>query len=222
MSPDESAWWGAVLAALRRSGPRESANDADEALAQLRKRREAGAFGPHVEVCPKCEAPAPLDARHVRERLPNDVFEALVWSEGTWHEAGRPQNTAETRFAQEARRARASEREWEAKWLQATMRAKSAETEVRRLECVVVERATAIHRAERERDEQRARAEAAESLGRTLREEVRVVRDGEVRVESLLKEALGNLRSWRDGGRPFESTVDLIAKAKAAGHEYGL
>lgn len=172
MTPDESAWtqfFAATLASGFDHSPGSAASLADAALAELRRRREAGAFGPRVDERPDPEAPG---------------------------------------------QARADE----ARWLQATMRAKATE---------------------RERDEQRARAEAAETHARGLNAEAEAINalhdqavaragaaeasfegahaEAEARL-GLLKEALGNLRSWRDGGRPFESTVDLIAKAKAVGY----
>lgn len=68
--------------------------------------------------------------------------------------------------------------------------------------------------AEQERDEQRARAEAAESLERTAK-------DRRADVEAILKEALGALHRVRYSVNSHDAATivgDMLSKAKAAGY----
>lgn len=209
MTPDESAWWEAFLTVLPDVGTShgmgvedEAARSADRAVAELQKRREAGAFGPakaHCSdpdcnatetftvygpagvvsattpavVCPKCERPAPLDLPHLCappfcvERVTSSDFPAPCGRELPCSVHGEA----------------AVIRSLESKWLQATMRAKTAERErdvARQGLDTQTQRAFAAERErdgasaellsmtesrdaiQAERDEQRARAEAAE------------------------------------------------------------
>lgn len=204
MTPDESAWTrfaGAVLPHATDHNPaadaaRVAAECADAALAELRKRREAGAFGPQAHH-PDPETNAEILADLAEAR----AIDAAAGIRDGWHKGP------------------ASERELESKWLQAVMKLKAAE---------------------RERDEQRARAEAAEKD----RGEWKAVAEGWAagagvacvradKAESLLKEALGALKlvDYREDAAGDRDTLHrlnaamvataraVLSKAKAAGYE---
>lgn len=248
MTPDESAWLGCVIAMLRAGETEEDAvASADDVLTRLRERREAGGFGPVSKrplptiaeleailageptpvICPKCERPAPLGLPHlcapkpVRERLPDDVFESLVRHEGTWHEAGRPQNTAETQFAQEARRARDAERHWESKWLQATMRAKAAE---RALADVRADMESVIRTLSRERDEALTKMREAEAVALThlnMRENAEAgMRNTAKRADAAESESAA-LRKVLHADAAWPLADVLVRLANAADHLLG-
>jgi hypothetical protein len=201
MTPDESAWWEALIEVLgcgTDTTAQGAACCADEALAELRKRRESGAFGPV----------APESTVSQGARLPDGVFEALVRAEGTWHEAGRPQNTAETRFAQEARRARASERslEQERDNLQSLLNAARVEAE---------RAAARADVAFRERDEQCARAEVAETKMR----EAEAVAFTHMNMRGNAEAEMRNTAKRADAAeRDRDEARALLSKAKAAGY----